>query len=140
MPVTRCKLRKQSGDARRAEKNVFPNAVNVLVCDIWIVAFDVHLDDGFGTKMFISVSSDTTFANGTEEKMWECHWQEKPVQYLRLDLLQFFARIVDVSDLNRLSDSTMRFWLLSLLERRVIIAPVFSKLPKYSAVYAQAKF
>ena len=78
MPVTRCKLRKQSGDARRAEQNVFPNSVDVFVCDIGIVAFDVHLDDGFGTKMFISVCSDTTFANGTEEKVWKCHWQEKP--------------------------------------------------------------
>ena len=39
-------LRQQFSDRWRALENIAPDLLNMNVCDVWIIAFDVHLDDG----------------------------------------------------------------------------------------------
>ena len=140
MPVACCELGEQTGDARRAEQNVFPDVVDVLAGDIGIVALDVHLDDGCSPEMFLSVFSNATLAHAAEEKMWKRDWQEKPVQDLRMNLLQLIEGVVNVSELCRFLNSSMWLGLLSLLEWGVVFARVLSESPQHSAFDPEQKF
>jgi hypothetical protein len=99
--IASSELCKEACDGWRTPEDCSPHLVDVSRCDVWIVALDIHLDDGPGSKMPFSMTVNRTLRNSSKQKLRQFDGYQKSLEYLRLDTFEFFLGIVDLAKLGR---------------------------------------
>ena len=92
-------------------------------CDVWVIALDIHFDDGRGPLMSDSMIANRPFRYGAIEEAGQFYWYQQPLQNARLDALKLLPGIINLPSLDCSDFPTMWLGGFLLLEGCIVLLP-----------------